>query len=345
MTYDELLELALSHVPDTFDKREGSVIFDAIAPACYALAQTYEDMDEYYNNTFAGTADREGLVQRCAEIGISPNPATHAVRQAIFTPIALNVPIGERFNYEDLNFSVSEKISDGVYSIICETLGSDGNYGAGTLLPINYISGLQTATLTDNVLIYGEDEESTEDLRTRYFATLPAFTIDGNVAQYEKWCANYSGIGNYKIFPLWNGVNTVKVSILSAENLPASQTLMDEFQEYLDPGSEGLGNGQAPIGAVVTVSTATALTINIAATVTLVAGYTEPVGLTEEVGEYLNGLNYSRDTVSYIAIGAIFQNNESIESVLSLTVNGGTVDISLTAEQITALGTIDCEVV
>ena len=37
MTYEQILERMLSRVPNTFDKREGSVIFDAIAPSAYEI--------------------------------------------------------------------------------------------------------------------------------------------------------------------------------------------------------------------------------------------------------------------------------------------------------------------
>ena len=341
MTFDEIMERLLERVPDTFDKREGSVIWDALAPAAYELSLAYVQMQTLRKNTFAGTADREGLIECCKEIGITPNPATYAVRQGIFTPMDLEITGGERFNFDDLNFMVTEKISDGVYALTCETLGTAGNYGTGTLLPINYVKGLQTANLTDVVLIYGEEEEETEVLRQRYFDTLPTFTIDGNIAQYEKWCKNFPGIGKFKIFPTWNGKNTVKVSILSAENTLASKTLIDDFQEYLDPGSQGLGNGQAPIGAVVTVTTAAEKKINIDAQIVLTEGYAEPLGLEDELQAYFNSINYSRTFISYIAVGAILQNNVSIDSVVSLTINGGQVDVPLGNEEIAVKGTME----
>ena len=341
MTFEEIMERLLERVPDTFDKREGSVIWDALSPAAYELSLAYADMEVKRRNTFAGTADREGLIECCKEIGITPNPATYAVRQAIFTPLDLEVAIGERFNFEDLNFMVTEKISAGVYALTCETLGTAGNYGTGTLIPVNYVKGLQTANLTDTVLIYGEEEEETEVLRQRYFDTLPTFTIDGNIAQYEKWCKNFPGIGKFKIFPTWNGKNTVKVSILSAENTLASKTLIDDFQEYLDPGRTGLGNGQAPIGAVVTVTTAAEKKINVSAQLILKSGYEEPLGLEDGLQAYFNSVSYSRNFISYIAVGAIFQNNDSIDSVVGLTINGGQIDIPLGEEEIAVKGALE----
>ena len=345
MTYEKILNRMLDRVPDTFDKREGSVIFDALAPSAYECFLLYQDIENKIDNTFAGTADREWLIKRGAEIGISPNPATNSLRKGIFTPTTLELRIGERFSYEDLNFFIVEKLADGEYSLQCESVGSNGNIGSGNLIPIEYISGLETATLTGEILIYGEDEEETEVFRQRYFATLPTMTLDGNIAQYTKWMNEYPSVGNFKIFPCWNGVNTVKVSILSAENTQASQALIDEVQEYLDPESKGLGNGKAPIGARVTVSTARNLDINLVATLLLRTGFDSPVGLEESINDYLHGLNYNRTSVSYIALGAIFANNESIESVIDLTLNGAKTDVALDGEVIARLNQLSFEVV
>lgn len=337
MTYEEILKRMLNRVPSTFDRREGSVIYDALSPAAKELELAYNELMLAVNNTFAGTANREWLINRCKEIGIAPYPATYAIRKGVFTPTNLEISIGERFNYEDLNFVVIEKIADGEYKLRCETIGSIGNYGEGVLIPIDYINGLATATLTNETIVYGEDEEETETLRQRYFDTLPTMTLDGNVAQYSKWCRDFPGIGNYKIFPEWNGKNTVKVSILSSENTVASQDLIDAYQEYLDPESKGLGMGKAPIGAIVTVNTATEKAISVVASVIYREGYDSPVGLEQDIIDYLHSLNYYRDTISYVAISSLFSNNVAIDLVVDVTVNGGKNNISLAEEEVAKL--------
>lgn len=360
MDFETILSRMLAKVSDSYDKREGSVIYDALAPAARELANMYDELEKKLNNTFAGTAEREWLIKRCAEIGIAPTEATYAVRKGVFTPASLEIAIGERFSFEDLNFTVTEKLEGaGEYALTCETAGTAGNNGTGALIPIQYVQGLETATLTGEILIYGEEEEDTEALRQRYFGTLPTMTLDGNVAQYSKWCREYAGIGNYKIFPEWNGKNTVKCSILSSENTVASQTLIEDFQNYLDPPTDtiddnkalenypqgrGLGMGKAPIGAIVTVTTATEVPINIAATVILRAGFEQPVGLEDQLTAHLKSLNYERTVVSYVAVSAVFANNNSIDVALDITLNGVKTNIELGEEEIAKLGTVQVTV-
>lgn len=351
--FNVVMERMLGNVPNDVDKREGSVIWDAIAPCARELVEMYNEIQKALDNTFAGTAEREWLIKRCAEIGVTPYPATYARRLGEFTPTSVTLSEGERFSYEDINFRVVGPAElPGQYYLECEELGEVGNDGSGILVPIEYIKGLETATLLPEVIVYGEEEEATEDLRKRYFETLPTMTMDGNVAQYSKWCREYSGIGNYKIFPEWAGKNTVKVSILSAENTIASQYLIDEFQEWLDPKAnpedshgEGLGMGKAPIGAVVTVSTATERPINVHAILALREGFSAPVGIEDEITEFLHSLNYTKSTVSYISISAIVQNNYSVEATVNVTLDGRKENIILGDEEIAKLGSFTYEVV
>lgn len=45
VTYEEILERMLERVPDDMDKREGSLIYDALAPAAIELQIMYIELD------------------------------------------------------------------------------------------------------------------------------------------------------------------------------------------------------------------------------------------------------------------------------------------------------------
>ena len=337
MTFDEVMNRLLEAVPTTIDRRVGSVAYDNLASAALEFVKCYDEAKGALSNTYAGTAEREWLIKKCEEIGVVPYEATYAVRKGIFTPSTLELSVGERFNYEDLNFMILEKLENGVYSLQCEKKGEVGNDGEGTLLPINYIRGLETATLSGEVLVYGEEDEETEALRQRYFDAIINKAMDGNKAQYKQWCNEFPGIGGCKVFPLWKGKNTVKVSILSSENTQASQQLINDFQAFLDPESKGLGEGKAPIGAIVTVATPSVKDISVDAVVAYRAGYTAPTIVQEKIREYLLSLNYKQSLVSYVAISALFLDDPAIELVVDLNVNGGKGNVSIGDEEIVDL--------
>ena len=81
MTFDVIMDRMLDRIDDEYDKREGSIIYDALAPAAYELAQMYIEFDAILNEAFADTASREYLIRRAAERGLTPTEATHAVLQ------------------------------------------------------------------------------------------------------------------------------------------------------------------------------------------------------------------------------------------------------------------------
>lgn len=203
LTYEVLLERMLDRVSDKLDKREGSVIFDANSPAAIEFQILYLELDTILQEAYGDTASREFLIRRCKERGIFPYEATHAVLKGVFTPATVDVT-GQRFTIGTTYFTVLEKIADGEYQVQCEDTGIIGNQRLGSLIPVNYIDGLETAELTE-LLIPGEDEEDTEDLRKRYFDSFSQKAFGGNVQDYLEKTNAIAGVGSTKVTRTWNG--------------------------------------------------------------------------------------------------------------------------------------------
>lgn len=249
---DRMLDRVLAQNPN-IDTREGSIIYNALAPAAVELQNMYIQLDTILNESFADTQTRDYLIKRCAERGVNVEPATYAIRQGEFIPSTLEIAIGTRFSLNLLNYVVVEKISDGIYKLQCETAGYDGNVESGTLIPIEYIEGLQTATLTE-VLVPGEDEEDTEHLRQRYFDSLDSQAFGGNIKDYKEKTNSLDGVGGVKVYPVWNGGGTVKLVIINSDFDKPSDVLINSVQTAIDPTqNQGTGVGIAPIGHIVTV--------------------------------------------------------------------------------------------
>ena len=344
MTYEAILQRMLSRVTNKYpnlDNREGSIIFNALAPAALELAIMYTELNNVINESFVDTASREYILKGCHQMGmdITQFEAKAGVHKGAFN---VEVEIGSRWNCDLFNYEVISYIGmeDGYhcYRLQCESVGTSPNNQTGDLTAITTVpNGLEYAKLIE-CLIEGENITPDADVKQAYFDYVNNAAEDGNVAQYERWCSEFNGIGNSKVFPLWNGANTVKVSILSASNRKASDTLIASFQEYLDPGVTGMGDGQAPIGAFVTVSTAEEVPINVSATITLKEGYSDTTDIDSELEQYFASLSYEKTTVGYMNIGAIILNAEGVESVNNLSVNNGTSNITLTDEQIPVVG-------
>lgn len=273
ITYDLLLQRSLARVPDTFDKREGSIIYTGVAPTLIEIQNMYIALDTNLNESFADTQSRSYLVRRASERGVIPDEATAAILKGIFNKA---VNIGTRFSLDTLNYVVTELINDTdhSYKLKCETVGTIGNSNFGTLLPIEYIPGLTSAQLTE-LLIPGEDEESTEDLRKDYFASYDSKAFGGNRADYKKlFKDDVSGVGGIKIYRAWNGGGTVKIVIIDSNFSKPTQTLIDTVQEQIDPlNNQGEGIGFAPIGHKVTIFGVGEDTLNITALITYQSGW------------------------------------------------------------------------
>jgi uncharacterized phage protein gp47/JayE len=351
MTYEFILNRMMERVESQYpnlDRREGSIIFNALAGAAVELAIAYVELDNAINESFVNTASREFILRGCEQVGmdISRFEASGGIHKGVFD---VEVPLGSRWNYDLYNYTVNAYIGmeDGyhTYAIECETTGTAPNNVTGDLTPItDSPTDLTYATVTE-CLIEGENETSDEDVKTAYYDYLNSNVEDGNVAQYKRWCNEYDGIGNSKIISLWNGANTVKVSILSSSNRAASQELINEFQEYLDPGVTGMGDGVAPIGAFVTVTTATEIPISVSADIKLSSGYTDTTTIDEALAKYFSTLAYNKTQVAYMNIGAVILGVESVESISNLKVNSGTADITLGSEEIPVIGTTTWAVV
>ena len=351
MTYEVILQRMMDRVTAKYpnlDNREGSIIFNALAPAALELAVMYTELDNVLNQSFVNTASRDYILIGCEQMGmdISQFEAKAGVHKGEFN---VEVPIDSRWNCELFNYTVTEYIGMNgeyyTYRMECETVGTSPNNQTGDLTPITDIpDGLTYAKVTE-CLIEGENESSDDEIRTAYYEFLNSTVSDGNVSQYERWCDEYDGIGNSKVFPLWNGSNTVKVSILSASNRAASDELVAEFQEYLDPNVEGMGNGVAPIGAFVTVTTATEIPISVSANVTMKSGYTDTTKITEALSEYFGDIAYEKTQVAYMTVGATILGVEGVESIDNLLVNGGTSNVGLGVEEIPVIGTTNWTVI
>jgi len=270
ITYENILNDMLSRVPNDVDKRPGSVIYDALAPAAYKLAESYFMLRNYVDLFFADTAVGEFLSRRTAELGITRRPATKAIRKIITDA---PVDVGTRWGLEDTTYVINEKISDTEYKAECEQFGAIGNMYSGPLDNIDNVPDV-SAELTD-ILIPGEDEETDESLRKRYFESLVSQAYGGNIADYKQKVTALPGVGGVKVEPVWNGGGTVKLTIIDSDYNKPSSTLIDEVQTAVDPEqNQGKGYGIAPIGHIVTVVGVDEVTIEVEPQITLQTGYT-----------------------------------------------------------------------
>lgn len=375
-TYDYILTEALSKVPDNVDKREGSIIRDALSPCCYEAAKHILYLADIIEQTYIETANGLWLDGRVIEGGVTRDPATYAKKLGVFKTQLdepCQISIGQSFstvgdtilNYTAVQVYTNEDgdVVPGSYIMQCNTVGSVGNSYIGRIVPNDYIEKLASAEIT-TLLYPGEEEESDDSLRERFLANLMKTAFGGNIAQYRQWAKEIPGIGGVQVYPVWAGGGTVKLSIIDTDYNSCSsefcQTILEKFDPENSGGETGLGLGIAPIGHKVTVSTPLPRTINVSGKITLLPGYkleTLMPDIKASLENYLLSLreawensddenNYSV-TVYLGRINFAILNVKGVSSAYELKLNETDTDIKLTEtsslQEIPVLGTVSLD--
>ena len=364
-TKEYIEQQMLAQVDPNIDTREGSMVQTAVAPGAWFLEGLYLELEKLQQNSNAETAVGSYLDLITETRGIIRKAATPAVRQG---PFNMAIPAGSVFktmNGEDsVNFVSGDLISSSpnyVYEMTCETPGIIGNSYTGAILPITAISGLTLATI-GTIITVGTDEETDAALRARYAESFEVAGFGGNISSYRNTILSLSGVGAVQVYPAYNGGGTVLCSILDDNHEPAQQVLIDAVQDYICPpvnAPSSLGFGMAPIGADVTITTATPLTLDIACTIQWDTGhggatdieavenaidaYIKEAGSTW--GDPVTGYTISYTVTVYLAriISAILS-VEGVVNVTGVTINGSATDVSCTEtsalQEIPEMGTV-----
>lgn len=358
--YQELRQEMLARVPDTYDKRDTQPIPTAISPAAYVAEGLYIDLDYVQRQAYIMSATGDSLDKLAPLGGISRYAASAAVRLGLFN---IEIPVGSRFSTingaDSIDFTVTAAVSGNQYQLTADTPGSIGNDYTGPILPITAIPGLTSAQITD-ILVPGDDTETDTELRARLILALTDRPFGGNIASYRTEIMEMDGVGAVQIYPVWDGGGTVKCSILGADYLPASPTLVEQVQNAIDPPpNQGLGLGLAPIGAKVTITAPSEAEISVSATLTMQSGYN--VGQVQSAVEsaleaYLLTVrqswadNISSTGVAYAAniylarVTAAIIGVTGIVNATNVAINGAAADISLPqtgeAQSVPVLGSV-----
>ena len=346
VTFESILQRMLGGM-NGVDTREGSIAYDATAPAAIEITNAYFNMEVLLNEVFADTASKDYLIKRCYERGIFIEPATNAIRQGEFN---IDIPIGSRFSLNQLNYVAIEKIEDKKFKMICETVGTVGNEESGSMIPVDYIEGLETANLTE-VLIPGEDEEDVEHLRMRYFASFASQAFGGNEADYKQKIKAINGVGGVKIYRTPNGGGTVGAVIIDSTYSKPSSILVEDVQARVDPiEGQGAGLGLAPIGHIVTITGCDETTVNIQTNITFQGGWDwESIesNVHKAIDDYFTELSQGWEEADknnlIVRISQIETRLLDIEGVLDIAntlLNGNASNLSIDKNSIPIRGTV-----
>ena len=306
--FEYWLNLMLDNVPDDIDQREGSVIYDALAPAAMVMAQQSLARANIIKQTYIKTAQGQFLDYRAAEHGTARYAATQTEVKAKFldsdgNPIN-NVQIGDQFASigETPIFYTVQKINDDLTGeLTADDPGTAANSYIGQVLPVTSNDSLSWAEITE-IVAPARDEETDDHLRDRLLRADDWIAYGGNITDYLAMLSKINEVGAGQVYPVWNGAGTVKLVIVDNNLMPASADLVKKVKNIIDPtDNESQGYGLAPIDHQVTVVAPTPLTVNIAATVSIDG--THGVDLVKAeikaaIGQYFKSLRGNWNTIN-----------------------------------------------
>ena len=347
-SFEQILDRTLSNeLLSDVDKREGSIVYDTLAPVCMELADAYAKMDILESQLSLLTATGSNLDNRAYEQGMAREQETQAERIGTFKKYQIDEQTGEYVKDENDNkILIDMDIPEGsrfvspendsiIYEFIgkddkdenilrCETYGTVGNEYTGTILPLTAIPDLVEAKIT-GTHIPAQDTESDDELRTRVINKLNSLSFGGNIDAYIEKVSGIDGVGTCKVFPAWQYNGSVLLSVVDSSYEPITQSFADRIKEEIDPEeSSGQGVGFAPIGHYVTITTPIKSNVKVQFHLDLEAGVT--VGNVQEecerrIEEYFNSVrhNFGQDNTLGIYRARIIDTIIEIPEVLNIT--------------------------
>lgn len=339
---NERMNRMLSNINNQYDKSEGSFFYDNLKAVDIELDQADQQASSILKKGFAETAAGEWLDKIVGEQGLNRKPATKATTTVIISGsqgAAIN--IGDKVASDVVTFAFKESKTIGVSGqesvlVECDFFGTIGNVPVGSIkfFPVT-LAGL-TAVTNPNAITNGYDGEQDDELRQRYFEKVRTPATSGNKYHYKNWAKEVVGVGDARVFPLWNGAGTVKVVIINQNKRGADAQLVADTFAYIEE--------QRPIGATVTVESAAEVSINVNVSLMIdVENYSlQQVVATIEnnIAEYMKEIAFGEDYVSYAKVGSIILSSEGVMDYSGLTVNGGAANIALQSNEVAVLGVV-----
>lgn len=330
----EILEEMLDNVRNDVDKREGSIVYDMLAPSAHRWELVGFALDAILKLGFIDSATGEYIDKRAAEQGLTRKPAEYAKGVVTFTGAA-NTIIPQGFMVmtdEGVEFFTDENatIGDaGTVDISCTAAvgGTISNVASNKIVQFEETS-LEIATVNNAKPFYGGiDQETDDELRARYLTKVQNPVGSGNIYHYQEWALSVSGVTKARVFPLWDGNGTVKVVVTGQNGRAPGHEILTAVEAAIAEN--------APIGATVTVAAVEELPIIVSATVELLNGATvEDVqdAIKNAIDSYMTEA-INEGIVRINRVGEAILSVDNVADYENILVNGSANNVPISTEQ------------
>lgn len=322
---------------------EGGLLNIILAPGAYVFWEALQALRAQVPISFVDETSGAYIDKAAAAYGITRKPGTPASVDVTFTGTAnAVVPAGTMCVTADgLGFLTDEELTlgedgSGTVSATSDDVGAVYNVPAQAIVTTQEsVAGVSGVT-NDAAAAGGTDPETDAALFARLDAYRKTPPTSGNDRHYHQWALEVNGIGAASVIRCWDGPGTVKVIVADMELRPVEEDKVDEVAAYIET--------QRPVTAEVTVESAEGVGVQVEVTVetdgTVSKSNTEQA-LTDRLAEYLGTLAFQTGAeIVYNRVLAIVMGRDGVTDCSGLTVNGGTANVPLDADEVPLLGTV-----
>ncbi len=332
----------LNDVSDDYEKLPGSFVYDTTKASAVELEKVYEEISTVEAKQDIENLSGDELEQRVYErTGQRRHQATRTT-----TPVIVKGQVGAPINigdkvaagsvyYSFVESKVIDSTGQATVLVECDIPGTIGNTPAHTItsFPVT-LQGLTSVTNLEDAT-NGYNAETDEALLNRYYEYLQAPATSGNKAHYRIWAKEVVGVGDAKVFPTWSGGGTVKVVIIDANKRAASEELITAVYNHIEESR--------PIGASVTVISATEKPIDVSANIVLANTFTigqVQAAFEQSLIKQFADIAFKETYASYAKIGNLLLDTPGVGDYSDLLLNNGIANILLGDEEIPVLNTV-----
>ena len=322
---------------------EGGLLNIILAPGAYVFWEALQALRAQVPISFVDETSGAYIDKAAAAYGITRKPGTPASVDVTFTGTAnAVVPAGTMCVTADgLGFLTDEELTlgedgSGTVPATSDDVGAVYNVPAQAIVTTQEsVAGVSGVT-NDAAAAGGTDPETDAALFSRLDAYRKTPPTSGNDRHYHQWALEVNGIGAASVIRCWDGPGTVKVIVADMELRPVEEDKVAEVAAYIET--------QRPVTAEVTVESAEGVGVQVAVTVetdgTVSKSNTEQA-FTDRLAEYLGTLAFQTGAeVVYNRVLAIVMGLDGVTDCSGLTVNGGTANVPLDADEVPLLGTV-----
>jgi len=355
MDEDTIHARMLSVIPDNLDKTYGGFVYDFTMPSAIEKADAMILLNEVIQLFFPEWSSGEFLDKLGRAVALTRKSATAAETTLKVTGTA-NTTIPEGFVFstaattisDNIEFASTEEITldsngEGEIPVTCTETGTVGNVPANSItLMSSPVSGISSIT-NEAAATGGTDEETDEAFSARIVERERdgENSFVGCDADYKRWAMEVDGVGAAIVVPEWDGPGTVKVIVMDANGEPATTTIITNVYDHImSPDDQSLR--LAPIGATLTVNTASVMPLTITADIILDEDYTVN-DVTEAFKASLASCleqAMTEGTLRITRVGAILSQTEGVIDYENLLINNSPDNITVTVDEYPVADTI-----